>query len=215
MIAAYLRVSTYDQNNASQRAAIEEWLRRHGHAENGVRWYEDAATGANLDRPGFEAMQADILAGKITTVLVYKMDRLSRDLRDGVNLICDWIERKIRIVAVSQGFDFAGALGKLNIALVFALADIDRENIRERQAAGIAAAKSRGVYRGGKSGAISRFRKTPGYDKKIDVIREAASLKAKGNSYAHISRHLGIAHRTLKKYLRMAADEGLIAAADI
>lgn len=209
MIAAYLRVSTKDQKNALQRAEISQWLAGHGHNLDEVTWYEDTGSGADANRPQFEKLQADVFSGNISMVVVYKLDRLSRDIKTGVNLIYDWIDKGIRLVSVTQQMDFTGSTGKLIGSLLMALADIEREYILERQADGIAAAKATGVYKGGKKGVLWRFRQPPGYDKKIDIVVEAARLRPH-NSYAHICRHLHIAHPTLKKYLEIAVVEGLI-----
>lgn len=212
MIAAYLRVSTKDQNNALQRAEIMKWLKSNGHNLSEVIWYADTGSGADSSRPEFEKLLKTVFAGTVKTVVVYKLDRLSRDINTGVSLLFEWIDKGIRLVSVTQQMDFSGSTGKLMGSLLMALADIEREYILERQADGIAVAKKNGVYKGGKKGVLWRYRKPAGYNAEVDIIHEAAKLRTVGNNYAHICRHLDIAHPTLKKYLSVAAGEGLISA---
>jgi DNA invertase Pin-like site-specific DNA recombinase len=146
--AAYIRVSTFDQQKGlqSQEKALQDHIKNHG-LQN-VRWYRDKLSGATTARPGFEKLQADIFTGKVDTVLCWKLDRLSRSLKDGVNILADWCDRQIRIVAVAQQLDFNGSVGRLIAAVLLAIAQMERENIRENVKRGMAAAKARGVKLG-------------------------------------------------------------------
>ncbi|HSF29384.1 MAG TPA: recombinase family protein [Candidatus Tectomicrobia bacterium] len=81
-----------------------------------------------------------------------ELDRLSRRQRDGVNVRADWFERGMRVVVVTQQLDLDGAVGRLVASMLFGLAEIEVEYRRERQAAGIAVAKRKGVYRGRQRG---------------------------------------------------------------
>ena len=85
-------------------------------------------------------------------VVVWKLDRLSRRQRDGVDLLADWCDRGVRVVAVTQQIDLSGAVGRMVASVLFGLAEIESEYRRERQAAGIAVAKERGIYRGRRPG---------------------------------------------------------------
>ena len=187
--AAYVRVSTVGQNEAGQRRKVREWLK--GNGVDKVRWYVDKATGDNLDRPEFEKLQADIFNGTVKTVVVFKLDRLSRDLADGINTLTDWLEKGVRIVSVTQQLDFSGATGKLVAAVLFAVAEMEQETRRERQAVGIAAAKEKGVYKGRKAGATT---------KGVRPSR-AAQLREKGATYAEIAQSMNVSQSTVRRYL--------------
>jgi DNA invertase Pin-like site-specific DNA recombinase len=187
--AAYVRVSTVGQNEAGQRRKVREWLK--GNGVDKVRWYVDKATGDNLDRPEFEKLQADIFNGTVKTVVVFKLDRLSRDLADGINTLTDWLEKGVRIVSVTQQLDFSGATGKLVAAVLFAVAEMEQETRRERQAVGIAAAKEKGVYKGRKAGAT----------KKGVRPSRAAQLCDKGATYAEIAQSMNVSQSTVRRYL--------------
>jgi DNA invertase Pin-like site-specific DNA recombinase len=190
VIACYTRVSTFEQNLAAQRAEIESWLHNHGIQAERVVWYEDKETGATLRRPAFEKLQRDIFDGKVGTVVVWKLDRLSRNLRDGINVLADWADRGLKVVSITQQLEFNGTLGKMLATLLFGLAEMDLGNIRERQRAGIDAAKKRGVYKGRKLGSV-----------KADAAR-ARALRDKGNTASEIASALGISERTVFRYLR-------------
>ena len=93
-------------------------------------------------------MQQGIFTGTIRTVVVWKLDRISRRQREGVNLLADWCERGVRVVVITQQLDLSGAVGRLVASVLFGLAEIEQEYRRERQAAGIAVAKRKGRYHG-------------------------------------------------------------------
>jgi DNA invertase Pin-like site-specific DNA recombinase len=147
LIACYCRVSTRHQKNDSQRAEIEQWLRNNQMDLSAVRWFEDKESATAPHRPAFEAMQAGIFDDTIKTVVIWKLDRLSRRLRDGMNLLADWCERGVRgVVAVTQQIDLSGTVGHMVASVMFGLAEIELEYRRGRQATGIAVAKRKGVY---------------------------------------------------------------------
>ena len=191
MFAVYIRVSTVGQNVAGQKREIKRWLKGNGVNDSKVRWYVDKATGNNLDRPEFERLQADIFNGEIKTVVVWKLDRLSRSLRDGINVLADWCDRGLRVVSVTQQIDFNGAVGKMLAAVLLGVAEMEQETRRERQAAGIAVAKEKGVYTGRKLGAT----------KKGVNPRRAVTLRDKGLTYAEIGEAMGISMSSVRRYL--------------
>jgi DNA invertase Pin-like site-specific DNA recombinase len=190
MIGIYIRVSTVGQNAAGQKREIRRWLKGNGIDEKEVEWYVDKATGNNLDRPELERLQRDIFNGEIETVVVWKLDRLSRNLRDGINTLADWCDKGLRVVSVTQQIDFNGALGKMLAAVLLGVAEMEQETRKERQAAGIAAAKERGdVYNGRKAGTTKAKPK------------RALELRNKGLNDAEISTAMGISRRTVQRYL--------------
>lgn len=187
IVACYVRVSSVGQNEKGQKAAIEEWIKAHGLKD--VEYFIDKKTGDNLDRPAFKRMEAAIFAGKVSAVVVWKLDRLSRSLRDGINTLADWCERGIRIVSVTQQLDFSGPIGKLLASVFFAIAELEQETRRERQAVGIANAKKNGIYIGRKKGT------TKGQPER------AKELAAKGLNHTEIKTAMGVSRRTVIRYL--------------
>src|SRR4029078_8355122 len=104
-------------------------------------WFVDKGkSGDSLKRPAFEKLQAAVFAGKVRTIVVYKLDRLSRSLRDGINVLCDWCDKGLRVVSVTQQIDFNGTVGKMLAAVLLGVAEMEEQNRLERQRAGIDAA---------------------------------------------------------------------------
>ena len=190
--AIYCRVSTANQDTRSQREALKDYIS--GHRLKEVRWYRDKATGANLDRPGFQRLQKDIFTGKVATIIVWKLDRLARNLRDGVNLLADWCERDIRVVSITEQLDLSGAMGRIVAALLLGLAEMEKDNISERIRAGVAAAKKRGVKFGRPAWKTRPYRTI----KPSEVKR----LRKKGMPMTEIARRLGVTRQACYYALR-------------
>ncbi len=190
--AAYIRVSTAGQNEAGQRLEIDRWLR--GHNLTNATYFIDKKSGDHLDRPAFSKLRAAVFNREIDTIVVYKLDRISRTLQDGINVLADWCKAGVRVVSTSQQLDFSGSTGQLIAAVLFAVAQMEQETRRERQAVGIAAARARGVYMGRKAGAT---KSTP---------QEAGRLRARGFTDSEIAKQLSVSRRTVQRYLRGAED---------
>jgi DNA invertase Pin-like site-specific DNA recombinase len=144
-IAVYVRVSTFDkQENGvdSQVRALQDYLDAHGME---AKWYTDRMSGATTKRPEFEKLQKEIFAGRIKCVVCWELDRISRSLKDGINILCDWIEKGVRLIAVNQQLDFSGHVGQMLAGVFFALAQMQRKTLIENTKRGMAAARARGV----------------------------------------------------------------------
>lgn len=189
MIACYCRVSSARQKTDSQKAEIGRWLACSGIDPSSVEWYEDKESGRDLKRPAFDRLGKAIFAGTVKTVVVWKLDRISRRQRDGVNLLADWCERGVRVVVVTQQIDLSGSVGRMVASVLFGLAEIESEYRRERQAAGIAVAQERGVYRGRQRGTT-----------KAKPSR-AEELRNRGLTAQEIATALGVSLRTAFRYL--------------
>jgi DNA invertase Pin-like site-specific DNA recombinase len=189
-IAVYIRVSSQNQKTASQKADIRRWLTAHGHDPDSVQWFEDKETGATLQRPSLIALKEAIFAGRVKTVIVWKLDRLARSMREGINILTAWCESGVRVVSVTQQIDLSGTVGHLVAGVLFAIAEIELQHTRERQAAGIAAAKKRGVYKGREKGATKAR------------PHRAKELKSQGLSAPEIAHVMNISERTVRRYLK-------------
>lgn len=189
IIACYCRVSTRHQKNDSQKAEIERWLQNHHLDLSAVRWFEDKDSGTTTQRFAFEQMRKAIFEGQVKTVVVWKLDRISRRQRDGINLLADWCERGVRVVSVTQQIDLSGAVGRMVASVMFGLAEIELEYRRERQAAGIKIAKKAGLYKG-------RHKATT-----KAAPERAKTLQAQGLTAAEIANAMAISKRTVFRYL--------------
>jgi DNA invertase Pin-like site-specific DNA recombinase len=148
IVALYCRVSTLDQEKGlkSQENSLQDYCSNHGLTN--LVWYRDKVTGSTTDRPAFNKLQKDIFNGKVDTVVCWKLDRLSRSLKDGINILTNWLEKGVRVIATAQQLDFSGAVGQLIASVLFAIAAMERENLRENTKRGMLAAKARGVKLG-------------------------------------------------------------------
>lgn len=190
-VACYVRVSTVGQNEAGQRAEIERWLNGTGIDAKSVRWFVDKGkSGDTLTRPAFAELQSAVFKGEVGAIVVYKLDRVSRSLTDGLNVLAAWCERSVRVVSVTQQIDFSGTVGKLLAAVLLGIAEMEQETRRERQAAGIAVARKLGKYKGRKPGTT-----------KAKPSR-AVQLRGQGLSVDEVAKSLGVSRNTVFVYLR-------------
>src|SRR5205809_3290650 len=156
--AIYTRKST-DHNldlevNAldAQRETCEAYIKSQAH--EGWRLipdhYDDGAfSGASLDRPALQKLLADVRAGKITIVVVYKVDRLTRSLADFAKLVELFDQHQVSFVSVTQSFNTTSSMGRLTLNVLLSFAQFEREVIGERVRDKIAASKRKGIWVGG------------------------------------------------------------------
>lgn len=182
-IVGYARVSSVDQNLARQLEQLK--------SENPDKVFEDKASGATTDRPAFKQMMEYVREGD--TVIVCSMDRLARNLADLLTITKDLQTKgvsikflKESIVLDATGND--GAMTKLLMSMLGAVAEFERSMIRERQREGIELAKTRGVYKGRKPTDAS-------------IIEKAREKIALGVPLARAAREAGIARSTLYRRL--------------
>src|SRR5215472_9097270 len=101
-VACYIRVSSARQKHDSQRAELKRWLEGNSMSSTQVEWYADKDSGTTLLWPEFDRLQRDIFDGRVRTVILWKLDRLSRRLKDGVNILASWCERGVKVVVTTQ-----------------------------------------------------------------------------------------------------------------
>lgn len=156
--AVYTRKSTehgLDQEFNSldaQREACEAYIK--SQASQGWKvlpqHYDDPAySGGNLDRPALKQLLADIEAGKVDVVVVYKIDRLTRSLADFAKLVETFDARSISFVAVTQQFNTTTSMGRLTLNVLLSFAQFERELASERVRDKIAASRKKGKWTGG------------------------------------------------------------------
>lgn len=113
--------------------------------------YDDGGyTGANMERPGLRRLLADIAAGKIDCVVVYKVDRLSRSLLDFARIIEVFDRHQVTFVSVTQSFNTASSMGRLTLNVLLSFAQFERDMISERTRDKMRAARRKGRWLGGK-----------------------------------------------------------------
>src|SRR5213082_2328080 len=136
----------------AQREACEAYIKSQAH--EGWRvipgCYDDGAfSGASLDRPALQKLLADVRAGTIDVVLVYKVDRPTRSLADFAKLIELFDAHGVSFVSVTQSFNTSSSMGRLTLNVLLSFAQFERELIGERVRDKIAASKRKGIWVGG------------------------------------------------------------------
>ena len=136
----------------AQREACEAYIA----SQAGEGWrvvadrYDDGAfSAASLERPALQKLLADIRARKLDTVLVYKVDRLTRSLADFAKLIELFEAHNVSFVSVTQSFNTRSSMGRLTLNVLLSFAQFERELIGERVRDKIAASKRKGIWVGG------------------------------------------------------------------
>ncbi len=184
MLVGYARVSTQDQTLAFQKDALEQ--------AGCARLFTDTASGAKAERAGLEDALAYVRQGD--TLVVWKLDRLGRSLRHWIATITRLHERGVGFKSVTEQIDTTTSGGKLVFHIFGALAEFERDIIRERTQAGLAAARARG-RRGGRP-------KVAGLADAKKVAMAQALYSDKTNSIADICKTLRVSRSTLYRYVR-------------
>ena len=144
MKVGYVRVSTEEQNTARQDVLMEQL---------GVeKVFVDKASGKSKDRPGLTEMMAFVREGD--TVIVESISRFARSTKDLLNLVEQLTAKKVEFVSQKETIDTSTPQGRFMLTVFAAMAQLEREQTRQRQAEGIAIAKEQGKYRGRKPIAV-------------------------------------------------------------
>lgn len=180
MKIGYARVSTQDQEAHLQTDAL---------IDSGCeRIFEEKASGAQRDRPELHRAIEYLRHGDV--LVVWKLDRLARSLRQLIETVEDLAERGIGFISLTEGIDTTSPGGKLVFHIFGALAEFEREMIRERTQAGLKAARVRGRKLG---------RPVALTDAQIKMAR---SMRASGaHSMPEIAKQLGVSRATLYRKL--------------
>lgn len=177
--AIYARVSTTDQNCEMQLRELREYAARRGW-EVYAEYVDTGFSGTKKSRPALDRMMKDASLHKFDAVLVWKIDRFGRsvaNLAEGVNNLASW---EVRFVAVTQNIDTdeSNPMTRLLLHILSAIAEFEREMIRERVKAGMNAARHRGKQLGRRKKVFDRLR--------------AQELRDTGKSIRQIAAELGV-----------------------
>lgn len=186
MKIGYVRVSTQEQNEARQVALLEE----HG-AE---KLYIDKASGKNIKREAFQEMMGFVRSGD--TVIVESISRIARNVRDLLNIVTKFEEKGIEFISLKENIDTTTPQGRFMLTVFGALAELERENILERQREGIAIAKAEGKYKGRQPIAVDeqklRIICKEWRDGEITATEAMRILKLKPNTFYRRVKEMGI-----------------------
>ena len=187
MKIGYARVSTQDQNLRMQLDELKGF--------GCEKIYKEKISGKSKDRPELEKMIAHLRKGD--TVVVWKLDRLGRSLRDLIDLIEAFKKSSVTFISIKDSINTATATGKFTFNIFASLAEFEREIIRERTLAGLAAAKARGRMGGRKPGLSPAA---------LQTAKTAKILFDQNISPIDISKQLNISRATVYRYVDIIKD---------
>jgi site-specific DNA recombinase len=163
----------------AQRESAEAYIA----SQKGDGWeclpdrYDDGGySGGNIDRPAFKRLMADVEAGKIDCIVVYKIDRLSRSLVDFARIMETLERQRVSLVSVTQQFNTTTSMGRLTLNILFSFAQFEREIISERTRDKMAAARRKGKWSGGRP--VLGYDVAPQGGKLLVNEAEAAQVRA-------------------------------------
>lgn len=182
MLIGYARVSTDDQNLNLRHDALKNI--------GCEKIFDDQITGSKIQRPGLNA--ALEFARPEDVIVVWRLDRLSRSLKDLIEMVALLDSKRIGLRSLQESIDTSSSSGKLIFHIFGALAEFERNLIRERTHAGLEAARARG--------------RSGGRPKKLSKDKENLALKLyedKKHSIAQICNLIGVSKPTLYKYIKI------------
>ena len=180
MIIGYARVSTHDQNLDSQLDALQK--------ADCEQIFQEKITGKTKDRPELISCLKALRKGDV--LVVWKLDRLARSLKDLVEIITDLNQREIGFKSLTEAIDTTSATGRLVFHIFGALAEFEHSLIRERTIAGLDAARARG-RKGGRKPSMSGK----------DIKKAKAMLNDPQITKTEVAKHFGVSRVTLNSSL--------------
>ena len=187
--AIYARVSTDKQKAEMQVVELKEFVKRRGFSLGKV-FIDQGYTGGNIQRPAFGKMMEDAHKRSFDVLIVWKLDRLSRSLKDLITTLETLGSLGIDFISYDNSLDTSTPTGKLVFHVVGSVAEFERDIIKERVRAGLANARRNGKKLG-----------RPSILAKISPI--VYILKEKGLSNRMIAHKLGVGEATVRRALKL------------
>ena len=189
--ALYVRVSTREQDVQMQLHDLQRVADQRGWQVVDV-YADEGVSGAKDSRPALDRVMADARSGKLDVVAVWRFDRFARSTRHLVNALGEFDALGVHFLSVTEAIDTSTPMGRMVFTVIGAVAELEREIIRERVAGGIRKAQRAGKHCG---------RPVVEMD-----LRPARALMAQGHGLKATARMLGVSRTTLRRRLM---DEGL------
>lgn len=152
-IALYARKSIERENSISCETQLEyckAMIKPDERSEKIITFIDNGYSGGNTDREGFQKMMRDIESGKVSKVIVYRLDRISRSLSDFVNILNTFREHNVKFVSSQEAFDTSSPYGDLIVKILAVFAEFERNSIIARVTQAYEHRSEMGFYMGGR-----------------------------------------------------------------
>ena len=189
-VAIYARVSTLDQHSGMQSDDLQEFCKRR-EFQLVDSYIDEGVSGSKDSRPELNRLMDDARKRRFDAVVVWKLDRFGRSIKHLVNAIAELEAVGVAFISFKESLDLSTPAGKLMFHVIAAMAEFERDLIRERTRAGVAFARSKGKRIGRPRLAVQS----------TDVHR----LRAAGHSLRSIGRSLGISEGSVRRFVSTAA----------
>jgi DNA invertase Pin-like site-specific DNA recombinase len=186
--AIYARVSTFDQEPENQLQELRRYVEARGWTA--VEYVDRGISGSKENRPALDALLRDAKRRKFDVLVCWRLDRLGRNLKHLITLLEELQALGIAFVSLAEGIDATTPAGKLQMHILGAIAEFERERIRERVLAGLQRARAQGRRLGRPRLAVApeRLKAVQGM-----TVREAAKV-------------LGVPHSTAQRWLALSRE---------
>lgn len=218
--AIYIRVSTDAQSEEGYSIDAQKEQLTAYCVSKGIKnydYYIDGGwSGSNIERPEMERLIQDVKDGKISHVIIYKLDRLSRSQKDTLYLLEDlFMPHNVDFVSLTESLDTSTPTGRAMIGIIAAFAQLERENIRLRTRMGMNERVKEGYWMGGGRVPFGYdYDKTQGIlvpNKDADKVRKACDLYIQGYSAQNIANMLGLKYdRLVIQIIKRKSNYGVI-----
>jgi DNA invertase Pin-like site-specific DNA recombinase len=183
--AIYARVSTFDQEPENQLAELRRYVETRGWTP--IEYVDKGVSGAKDRRPALDTLVRDAKRRRLDVLVCWRLDRLGRNLKHLITLLDDLQALGVAFVSLAEGIDATTPAGKLQLHILGAIAEFERERIRERVLAGLGRAKAQGKR-------LGRPRR--------GIPPEASNLARQGIlSVREAAKRLGVSRSTAQRWL--------------
>jgi DNA invertase Pin-like site-specific DNA recombinase len=197
-IAIYVRVSSKQQSTRSQLPDLKRWAAAQ---DQPIKWYTDHVSGKVMDRPAWNKLEEAMRTGKVSSLVVWRLDRLGRTASGLTRLFDELQLRKVNLVSMKEGLDLSTPAGRMMAGVLASLAQYETEVRGERVRAGMDAAREK-AKREGKQWKRGGVKKGTHYKISKAQLKVIHQMKADNEPITRIAKALCLSRPTIYKVLK-------------
>jgi DNA invertase Pin-like site-specific DNA recombinase len=185
-VAVYVRVSRLDQHPENQQLELRRYVAARGW--EATEFVERGVSGAKDKRPQLDALRAEVRRRRFDAVVVWKLDRLGRNLRHLLEVLNEMQELGVSFVSLGEGIDTSTSVGRMTFGILGSVAEFERERLRERTLLGLQRARKQGKRLG----------------RPVDETLRQRISQCVGLSVRETAKHVGCSTATVQKVRKPA-----------